>query len=212
LTVAARKRFTSHFQFQTYYVYSRNFSDADQEDLSGANEGYDQKNLRLDWGRSARDIRHNFVFNGVFGLPLGVEVSPIITAQSGRPFNAVTGTDSAPAFQLSAEALANFRSYIGDPNATVYGGGNGDSNASNDRPIVNGKLLARNAFQQPGTFQTDLRLAKRFHQLQLMVDLYNLFNNANKFTTNTNISLSSFGSLNNAAAPFAAQVGLRYAW
>ena len=212
LTVAARKRFSSRFQLQTYYVYAQNFSDSDAEDLSGANEGYDQLNLDLEWGRSNLDIRHNYVFNGVFELPLGIEFSPILRAQSGRPFNAVTGTDNANAYQLSADALANFRSYIGDPTAVVYGGGNADSNASNDRPIVNGTLLRRNAFEQPGTFQTDLRVAKRFRRLQLMADLFNVFNNANKFTSNTNISLSSFGSLNNADAPFAVQFGLRYAW
>jgi hypothetical protein len=60
----------------------------------------------------------------------------------------VTGTDSPTAFTFSAEALDNFRRYIGDANATVFGGGNGDLNqspagtfATGDRPIVNGTLI-----------------------------------------------------------------------
>ena len=217
LILSAKKRFSKRFQLQTYYNYGRNFSEDDNENGCCSNEGYDQQNLRLDWGRSRLDIRHNFVLSGVFSLPFGIQMSPIVSAQSGRPYNATTGTDSPTAYQLSPAALANFRSFIGDPNAIVYGGGNGDATAGTDRPIVNGKLLPRNAFEQPIVFRTDLRVSKQFrlsekHQVQALADFFNLFNNDNKFTTNMTISTPSFGSLNNAGDPFAVQLGVRYNW
>jgi hypothetical protein len=56
----------------------------------------------------------------------------------------------------------------------------------------------------------EIRIANRRVDLQL--DFFNLFNNANKFTTNTNVSIASFGSLNNADEPFAVQAGVRYTW
>jgi hypothetical protein len=224
LILAANKRFSSRFQMQAFYTYGRNFADDENERLATTIVGYDQYDFALDWGRSVLDVRHNFVLSGVFDAPFGIQLSPIIRAQSGRPFNAVTGTDSPTAFTLSAEALDNFRRYIGDSNATVYGGGNGDLNqspagtfATGDRPIVNGVLIARNAFDQPGFFLTDLRVAKNFRfaesqELQLIVDFFNLFDNANKFTTNWAVSSPSFGALNNAGSPFAVQLAVRYRW
>ena len=117
---------------------------------------------------------------------------------------------------VSAAALANFQSYIGKPSAVVYGGGNADSNFT-DRPIVDGKLLPRNFFTQPSYFRTDLRVSKavRFgerRELRGIVDLFNLFNNANKFTTNTVMSNTSFGTLNNVDDPFAIQVAAKFIW
>lgn len=217
LSVGLRKRLTSRFQLQGFYNYGRNFSDDDNENNCCSQEGYDQFDWTLDWSRSRLDVRHNFTFNGFFELAAGIELSPIVRAQSGRPFNATTGSDSPTAFALSATALENFRRYIGDPNAVVYGGGNGDGTSGTDRPIINGKLLERNAFEQPGIFQTDLRVARRFRfaqsqDLQLILDIFNVFDNANKFTTDTSISSPSFGALNNVDAPFAVQFGVRYSW
>jgi hypothetical protein len=213
---SGKKRFSDNYQLQGDYNYGRSFSEDDNENGCCSNEGYDQFNYDLDWGRSRLDIRHNFVLNGVFNIPFGLLLSPIVRMQSGRPFNATTGSDSPTAYELSPAALQNFRSYIGDPTAVVYGGGNGDATATTDRPIVNGKLLPRNAFEQPSYFRADLRVAKQIglgdRRLDLQIDFFNLFNNANRFTTNTNISIPSFGSLNNADEPFAVQLGMRYSW
>ena len=217
VSVGVRKRLTNSFQLQGFYNYGRNFGDDDNENNCCSQEGYDQFDFSLDWGRSRLDVRHNFTLNGFFELPAGIEFSPIIRAQSGRPFNATTGSDNPGAYLLSPAALENFRRYIGDPTAVVYGGGNGDGTPDTDRPIVNGRLIERNAFEQPGLFQTDVRIAKRFQlpgqqNFQVMLDIFNLFNNANKFTTNTSIASPSFGELNNVDPPFAVQFGLRYNW
>ena len=214
LTFALNKRFSHRIQAQVFYTNGHNRTDDDNENTCCSNNGYDQRNYRLDWGRSNLDIRHNLVLNAVILLPKGVEVSPIVRFQSGRPFDALTGSDSTTAYVLSAPALANFRQYIGQPDATVFGGGNGDTTTS-DRPIVNGKLLPRNYFEQPNYFRTDLRMAKavRFKEtkeLKLTVDILNLFKSANKFTTNTQISSPAFGVLNNADDPFSIQTGVRF--
>ncbi|MCU1339030.1 MAG: TonB dependent receptor [Bryobacterales bacterium] len=216
LTVAVNKRFSRRFQVQGFYTNAFNRSEDDNENNCCSQDGTDQLNYRQDWGRSNLDVRHNFVANAVIELPLGLEASPILRIQSGRPFNATTGSDDPAAYNLSAAALANFRSYIGKPNAIVFGGGNGDS-TSNDRPIIDGVLLARNAFDQPGYFRVDMRVGKTVKfgeakELKIQVDLFNLFNNSNLFTSNTQINNAAFGALNNADDPFAIQAGMRFSF
>jgi hypothetical protein len=214
LTLTVNKRFSHHFQAQGSYTYGHNYTQDDNENNCCSNSGYDQRNFSLDWGRSNLDIRHNAVLNAVFLLPKGVEVSPIVRLQSGRPFDATTGNDGVTAYVLTPAALANFQAYIGKPNAVVYGGGNGDTTTT-DRPIVDGVLLARNYFQQPAFLKTDVRASKMFRfteskDLKVSVDILNLFKNSNKFATNTQISSPSFGLLNNADEPFSIQTGLRF--
>jgi hypothetical protein len=214
VTLTLNKRFSHRFQAQASYTNGHNYSQDDNENNCCGNSGSDQQHYNLDWSRSNLDIRHNVVMNAVVLLPKGVEVSPILRFQSGRPFDATTGNDGVTAYVLSPAALANFQQYIGKPNAVVFGGGNGDTTTT-DRPIVDGKLLPRNNFEHPQYFRTDVRAAKtvRFTEtmnLKISVDILNLFKNSNKFTTNTQISSPSFGLLNNADEPFSIQTGLRF--
>ncbi|MEZ5425181.1 MAG: DUF2012 domain-containing protein [Pyrinomonadaceae bacterium] len=50
--------------------------------------------LNGEYGRSSFDIRHFFIVGGSFGMPWGVRLSPFIIANSGRPFNIITGIDT----------------------------------------------------------------------------------------------------------------------
>jgi len=54
-----------------------------------------------------------------------------------------------------------------------------------DRPVVDGRLLPRFPYHQPGFFTCDLRAAKRLNlaigRAHLIVEVFNGFNNANKY-------------------------------
>ena len=215
-TFSVNKRFSRGFSAQGFYTLASSKSDDDNENSCCSQDGVDQFNYRPDWGRSNLDIRHNFVANAVMVLPGKIEFSPILRIQSGRPFNTTTGSDLPTAFALSPAALTNFRNYIGQPNATIFGGGNGDT-SNNDRPLINGAQLARNAFEQPGYFRVDARVGRTIRfgerkQLNIGVDVFNLFNNANLFTTNTQINNAAFGALNNADDPLAIQTVVKFSW
>ncbi len=71
------------------YTYSRNYSDTDGPFSLPANN----HNLRADWGRSSQDRRHS-VFTGFnLQLPWNLTANTRLRANSGRPFNIITGKD-----------------------------------------------------------------------------------------------------------------------
>ncbi len=80
-------------------------------------------NLSEDYGRAAFDIRHRVIMGGSFDMPLGVRLSPMIMANSGRPFSILlpqdlygTGVhDARPAYATASTSPANLV-------VTKYGG------------------------------------------------------------------------------------------
>jgi len=102
---------------------------------------------------SALDQRHRAVFTLTHRLPYDLMIGTIAQFGSARPFTATTGVDN-----------------------------NGDG-LNNDRPVINGQVVARNAFR--GTGMSDVTLfgeGKLLHGQRtatLRVEVFNLFNHAN---------------------------------
>ena len=77
-------------------------------------------------------------------------------------------------------------------------------------------LQSRNSARNPSFFILDIRFGKVFDfgrpgNFEILVDVFNLFNNANRFTTNTAIGFSNFGFLNGLLNdPRQVQIGVRY--
>jgi len=217
-TAALNKRYSQNFQLQAFYTWSRNISHDDNERDASTRNFYDVFDADADYDVSNLDIPHNFVANGVWDLPYGFQVSSIVTWRFGSPINASAGGDSLSTTNtVSARALRLIRERLGDPNAVVIRTGNGDGNSSPDRPVVNGVVLPRNLFRQDYFFQTDARVAKIWkfgerHQLDSFIDIINVFDNANFFTTNSSTSSSSFLVRNSAGTPFLFQLGIRYSF
>jgi hypothetical protein len=69
-----------------FYAYSHAHSDV----LGQPSNPY---NFAADWGRSSYDIRHRVNINGSIALPMGLRLSPNITANSAPPFNITSGVD-----------------------------------------------------------------------------------------------------------------------
>ncbi len=91
LQIGARKNLTHRVQFQASYTLSKAVSLSD--DIFEPGVPQDSHNLFADKGPTLRDARNRFVVSGIVRLPLGFETANIISLQSGRPFNIITGTD-----------------------------------------------------------------------------------------------------------------------
>jgi outer membrane receptor protein involved in Fe transport len=104
-------------------------------------------------GPSVVDQRHRAVVTASYTLPYDVTIGTLTQLASARPFNATTGVDN-----------------------------NGDG-ANNDRPVVDGNVIAKSAFrgtrtQDVGLF-VDYRLTIMGRSIVLRVEGFNLLNHGN---------------------------------
>ena len=150
LIVNLNNRLSQRFTLSANYVLNRARSDTDGAGTFPANQ-YD---LSGEYGRSAQDIRHRFsVFGNISGLPWGIRLSPILIANSGRPFNITVGRDlnldtlftDRPAFTTDTTD-AGYR-------ATPYG-------TFDVTPSAGQQIIPRNYATGPSFFVVNLRASK----------------------------------------------------
>jgi hypothetical protein len=156
-----RATLQAHYTLSSAYAYGgtfANFTGGGNNAGGGSSRPmiWDQPNTDEEWGPAQTDERHRFVFLGVFELPYGLQVSPVIQAASARPYNLIAGTD------LNRDGLNNDR-YI-DPNT--------------------GQQVHVNAGRGDNTFLFDLRTTKFLsfgggRQLGLFFELFNVLNTVN---------------------------------
>jgi hypothetical protein len=164
LTGSLTKRFSDHFSFQGSYTYSKTIDDV--TDYNSAFYAPFPSRLNLERGVSAFDLRHNFVFSGVFASPYkrggdsfmdhlfaDMTLSPVVSLRSGIPFTLYTGVDI-----------------------------NSDTRVSNDRLF----FVPRNSGIGPNFARFDARISKNFFftndspvRLEFSVEGINLLNHTN---------------------------------
>jgi hypothetical protein len=97
-TVSLQRRFANNFSLNMHYTFAKSIDEV--TDFNSDWSAQDPLNLVLDRALSAFDQRHRAVFSGVFGSPWKNKIlsnwifSPIVVAQSGRPFNLLLGIDA----------------------------------------------------------------------------------------------------------------------
>lgn len=129
------RRMNEELEFSASYTHSKTFDDASDFDEQPQNP-FD---LRAENAVSRQHQQHRFVFNALWDLPIGededkggkpdkngdwltetfshIEVAPILTIESGRPVNPLTGLDSnqSHAFPLAARPFALSRNSLSTP-------------------------------------------------------------------------------------------------
>ncbi|MEO6335080.1 MAG: carboxypeptidase regulatory-like domain-containing protein [Pyrinomonadaceae bacterium] len=133
--------------------YSLGFARGDS-DGAGSFPAYSY-DLESEFGRSAFDIRHNFVIGGNFSMPWGISVSPFIIGSSGRPFNITRGSD------INGDTLFTERPTFRDLGAACvrWGITSPYCDVSGQDPDA---VIPRNYAQAPGYFAVNVRVGKNF--------------------------------------------------
>ena len=90
-TTELTRRFTRRFSLNLNYTLSKAIDEAvDYSTDFGAN---DQLNLRAERSLSSFDQRHKLAAYGSLEAPLALTITPVLRAESGRPFNLLAGFD-----------------------------------------------------------------------------------------------------------------------
>ena len=163
-----RKRFREHFTFVGNYTYSKAFDTT--TDFNSDFGPVDNTNLAAERGLSDFDQRHKVVVAGVLTSPWtnpvlsGFEFSPIVSYNSGHPFNLLAGTDV-----------------------------NGDRHSTNDRPIGAGRNtgIGPNYVTFDMRLDRSFKLSERA-TLQFLAEGFNITNRAN-FASVNNVVGPNFG-------------------
>ncbi len=157
-----------------------------------------------EFGPTRLDERHRIVFNGVFNLPHGFQLSPIFQLASARPFSANTGLDIDGDGLFTVDRLCEGVSL---QSVFAVRGNNAAIQTLNPRGCRQQQVNqyrsgffvdASGATQEVSHryFNVDLRASKSFsfgerYRLNTYVDFYNLFNTDNlAFGSNARLGLS----------------------
>lgn len=210
-----QKRMSHHFTFQSSYVLSWSNSWGGRPTASYSGNGVaitaENQFKRGEYGPTIFDERHRFVISGIFELPYGFEIAPLLQASSGRPLTFRAGRD-----------------VDGDGRTTIDRVCVGSTTTNFIR--TNGcQQVSINSLTGEPFAQFDVRFAKlfKFHNermsLRLIWELYNLTNRVNignNIENNSSASnflqpLGYFGAQGFGPAftgPFRSQFGFRFEW
>ncbi len=166
--IELKKRFSNHFTLIANYTYSKAFDTT--TDFNSDFGPQDNTNLSAERGLSEFDQRHKFVAAAVIDSPWknaflsGFELSPIVRANSGHPFDLLAGADV-----------------------------NGDRHSTNDRPIGAGRNTGRgpNFVDFDMRLSRTFKLGEKAG-LQLVAEGFNLINRTN-FASVNNVVGPDFG-------------------
>jgi hypothetical protein len=154
-TAQAQRRFSRNFSLNAHYTFSKSIDEV--TDFNSDFSAQNPLNLQMDRALSSFDQRHRFVASGVIQSPFenliarDWLVSPIVVAQSGRPFNLLLGFDA-----------------------------NNDGRSQSDRPGQAGRNTGRGeAFYSFDMRLARRFFVKESRYLELTVEGFNLFNRTN---------------------------------
>ncbi|HEX7956379.1 MAG TPA: carboxypeptidase regulatory-like domain-containing protein, partial [Pyrinomonadaceae bacterium] len=156
LNISVSKQFMPGVSITANYTLGKATSDADFGGFP-----MNQYDLTGEYGRTSFDTRHRFTIFGSLGIPkLKLSLNPIIFANTGRPFNIITGNDdNLDGIINDRPAFADAQTAASDLVRTRYGD-------FDIRPNQNGKagqtIIPRNYAEGPGFFSVNLRVGRTF--------------------------------------------------
>ena len=198
--LSVSKQHAHNISWQAFYTFSHSIDDASENfsiesvnDPPTSQDIFDRKGSR---GRSAFDIRHNFVANVVYKLPFGRgshfggwQISAVASVHSNVPLTPVLAFDNADLQSLLTSERPNLigNPYTGVcPNGAKVGTPSCWFNPSAFALPPPGQFgnAGRNILRGPAFAQFDLALQKSFQltegaQLNIGAEAYNLLNHPN---------------------------------
>ncbi len=164
-------------QVNLFYVRGKALSSTDNERESGGVQYENAFDVNSEYGLSNLDIKHQFLANPIIFLPWGIDVASAIRLRSGRPIDAVFGSDA---------------------NEDIGG---------SDRPFsAPGVPFERNMFRNRAIYNIDFRVQKRVQlsenkRLIFSAEFFNIFNFNNIELAGTTVTRYCDNAVGSSSAP-----------
>jgi hypothetical protein len=187
LLLKIEKRMSNNFQFLASYTLSKAV-DSDLRNSQGDIYGF----ARID-SPSVGDRRHRLVVSGIVQLPHAMHLSAVGDFRSSLPFNPTTPLD------------LNHDGYTGDnaPGVAYYSGCRDlNMDAVNAFRAARGlAAVSSSDIACPAFANVDVRFAKSLRlpgsqRIELIAQVFNVFNRANFATPNASVTSTGFGQVN----------------
>lgn len=155
--IGFNNRLNRMFQFSGNYFISKTTNDTDGQ--GGSLFPMNSYDTSAEFGRGSFDIRHRFTMFGTVNLPWWkIVLNPFVVANSGLPFNIITGQD------LNLDRQVNERPSFAAANAdcsapTIRCTRFGNFNLV---PLPGETIVPRNFGKSPGSFVVTLRVSRTF--------------------------------------------------
>ena len=219
MTAGLNRRFMNGLLFQGSYTLGSGRDtwsgglNGNQDFENGAGSATDWWNPQAELGPSSFDVRHTFVFNAVYLLPFGKnltgaaaqavqgwQVGVIVNLASGIPFTPFIGyryaddqsSDPNPQKPDFAPGRDGSNAIIGDPDNWF------DSLAFVLPPPGEYGTVGRNSLRGPDLKEVDLSIFKNWNvgaqNLQFRIEVFNLLNRANFATPTASALFNSDGT------------------
>jgi len=220
------KRFSHGLQFQASYTFSKSLDNA-----SSFESAFNPLNFNATYGLSNFDARHRFVFNYVWDLPIpkyegfkgqildGWEVSGILTFQSGFPIRITSQADIEQldtTFDFEEPGQPNLTAPFKTHNPRIDGFVF-DPNLFTNSTVAAGTIgnAPRTICCGPGINGTDMSFSKRTKlgerlQMEFRGDIFNVWNHAQFYSVDGNISSGTFGQPLHIRDPRLVQFALKF--
>lgn len=203
LYVRLDKRFSHRNQFLVSYSF------VNSRDNAPGSRLVDQHDPNMDWGPANAERQHSLVASGSVLLPFDVTVGAVLTYRTALPFSATAGTD------------VNHDGFTSDfvPGTRRNQGARGlNLDAVNAWRAQFGLApVSEDDIDSTRFSSVDVRASKTIavggeRKVELMVQVFNLFNTVNFSRLQTNSRASTFGVASSASDGRQAELAIRFIW